>query len=405
MCEAKRIVYLVGIGMGTLRGMTREAAELLEGCSCILGAKRLIAPFENGSVPCQALYQPEKIREYLDGRPELKTAGVVLSGDTGFYSGAKKLEETLSAAGYELRRVPGISSVVYLAAALHVSWEDAALVSLHGRWQNWIYEVVHNARTFLLLGGDCAGERIGEKLRDYGLGEVTVSVGKNLSYPDEEIFSGKASELSEEDTKGLCVCCIENPNWERHTAIHLPDEAFLRGNVPMTKEEVRTVCIAKLRLTKDAVLYDVGAGTGSVAIEAALQGGGIRVYAIEKNPEGIGLIQKNAQKFRTDAVQTVEGNAPEALEGLEAPTHVFIGGSSGNLKEILRTVRAKNENVRIVLTAISLDTMAEVMEAVKTGLLREPEIVQLSVAKSRKLGAHHMMTGQNPIYIVSEAEQ
>lgn len=404
MCEAKRTVYLVGIGMGTSGGMTQDAKKVLEDCSCILGAKRLTAPFEQGSVPCHALYQPEKIREYLDGHPEFAKAGIVLSGDTGFYSGAKKLEEALSGAGYEVKRIPGISSVVYLAAALHVSWEDAALVSLHGRWQNWIYEVVHNARTFLLLGGDCAGEKIGEKLRYYGLGDVTVSVGKNFSYPDEAIFSRKASELSEEDTKGLCVLCIENPDWERHTAIHVPDEAFLRGNVPMTKEEVRTVCIAKLRLTKDAVLYDVGAGTGSVAVEAALQGGGIRVYAIEKNPEGVGLIQKNAQKFRTDAVQTVEGNAPQALEQLEAPTHVFIGGSSGNLKEIIRTVRQKNEKVKIVLTAISLDTMAEVMDAVKTGLLREPEIVQMSVAKSRKLGAHHMMTGQNPIYIVSEAE-
>lgn len=403
MCEAKRIVYLVGAGMGTPGGMTQEAKEALEGCGCILGAKRLTAPFEEGSAPCHALYEPEKIRAYLDGHPEVIKAGIVLSGDTGFYSGAKKLEEALSD-GYEIRRIPGISSVVYLAAALHVSWEDAALVSLHGRRQNWIYEVVHNARTFLLLGGNRAGERIGEKLRHYGLGDVTVFVGKNFSYPDEKIFSRKGSELSEEETEGLCVLGIENPGWERHTAIHVPDGAFLRGSVPMTKEEVRTVCIAKLRLTKDAVLYDVGAGTGSVSVEAALQGGGIRVYAVEKNPEGVDLIRRNAQKFRTDAVQAVEGNAPEALEQLEAPTHVFIGGSSGNLKEIIRTVRAKNEKARIVLTAISLDTMAEVMDAVKTGLLREPEIVQMSVAKSRKLGAHHMMTGQNPIYIVSEAE-
>ena len=132
MCEVKRIVYLVGAGMGTPGGMTQEAKEALEGCNCILGAKRLTAPFEEGSAPCHALYEPEKIRAYLDGHPEVIKAGIVLSGDTGFYSGAKKLEEALSD-GYEIRRIPGISSVVYLAAALHVSWEDAALVSLHGR--------------------------------------------------------------------------------------------------------------------------------------------------------------------------------------------------------------------------------------------------------------------------------
>ena len=127
----------------------------------------------------------------------------------------------------------------------------------------------------------------------------------------------------------------------------------------MTKEEVRTICIAKLDLEKDAVLYDVGAGTGSVAVEAACQDGSIRVYAIEKNPEGIELIRKRA-KLRTDNVQIVEGTAPEALRKLEPPTHVFIGGSSGNLREILLAVKKKNPDVQIVLTAISLDTMAEV---------------------------------------------
>lgn len=172
----------------------------------------------------------------------------------------------------------------------------------------------------------------------------------------------------------------------------------------MTKEEVRTICIAKLELTKEAVLYDVGAGTGSVALEAACQEGSIRVYAIEKNPEGVELIRKNAQKLRTDNVQIVEGTAPQALKDLEVPTHVFIGGSSGNLREIVLTVKEKNPDVRIVLTAISLDTMAEVMETVEQGMLREPEIVQITAAKSRKLGRHHMMTGQNPIYIISEGE-
>ena len=160
----------------------------------------------------------------------------------------------------------------------------------------------------------------------------------------------------------------------------------------MTKEEVRTICISKLDLEKDAVLYDVCAGTGSVAVEAACQDGSIRVYAIEKNPEGIELIRKNVQKLRTDNVQIVEGTAPEALRKLEPPTHVFIGGSRGNLREILLAVKKKNPDVQIVLTAISLDTMAEVMEAVDEGLLREPEIVQITAAKARKRGRHHMMT-------------
>ena len=128
---------------------------------------------------------------------------------------------------------------------------------------------------------------------------------------------------------------------------------------------MRTICIGKLELTRDAVLYDVGAGTGSVAIEAACQDGSICVYAIEKNPEAVNLIRENAAKFRTDNVQIIQGMAPEAMQDLVPPTHVFIGGSSGNLKEILLAVKGKNPNVRIVLTVISLDTLAEVMDAVE----------------------------------------
>jgi len=170
----------------------------------------------------------------------------------------------------------------------------------------------------------------------------------------------------------------------------------------MTKEEVRTVSIAKLKLTKNAVIYDVGAGTGSVSIEAALQGENLRVYAIEKNPDGAELIRKNMQKFRADQIQVIEGVAPEALEALEMPTHAFIGGSTGQLKEIIQCIKKKNPDVRIVINAISLETVKEAMEAMEEGLLADPEIIQLNVAKSKKLGRYHMMTGLNPIYIISD---
>ena len=351
MCKEKRIVYLAGIGMGTKEGMTVQAKESLKGCDCMIGAKRLLEEVSDADCVCHAEYLPEKIEEYLRKHPQFCRIGIVLSGDAGFYSGAKKLEEVLNGSEerYEIQRIPGISSVVYFAAALHTSWEDAALVSLHGRWQNWIYEAEHHAKTFLLLGG--RKENLKEKLLYYGLEDLTVHIGKNFSYPQEQIFSKTVSELTEEDTEGLCIVCLENPHPSQKVCRHLKDEAFTRGNVPMTKEEVRTICIAKLDLEKDAVLYDVGAGTGSVAVEAACQDGSIRVYAIEKNPEGIELIRKNVQKLRTDNVQIVEGTAPEALRKLEPPTHVFIGGSSGNLREILLAVKKKNPDVQIVLTA------------------------------------------------------
>ena len=274
-------------------------------------------------------------------------------------------------------------------------------MSLHGKDEDFIQTVDRNRKTILLLGGGQSGEKVLGRLKEYGMDHVTVHAGSRLSYEDERIVSGKPSELSEKDLAGLCTVLIENPFPERGACPHVRDGEFIRGRVPMTKEEVRAVSIARLQLTEDAVVWDVGAGTGSVSVEAARSGDRIRVYAVEKNPEALELIRENRKKFRADGIRIVPGEAPGVLETLEAPTHVFIGGSSGNLQEILSCVLEKNENARIVVNAISLETVKEVMEAAESGTLKSPEITQLTVSRSRELGRYHMMTGQNPVYIVS----
>ena len=401
-------ICLAGIGMGSKDGQTQEVQHAIETADILLGAERMIERY-SAKIEKRPYYMTEQILPYLEqlqknGLTEQKDplrVTVLFSGDTGFYSGAKKLADILKKDGYEVQIFPGISSVIYLAARVGKSWEDAKIISMHGRSQNFIYAVANHEKTFLILGKS-AGKEICEKLKYYHLEQVTVSVGNHLSYPDEEIVIKKGNELQAEDFGDLTTILIENPKPEKRTGIHLADEELIRGSVPMTKEEVRTVSIAKLKLTKNAVIYDVGAGTGSVSIEAALQGENLRVYAIEKNPEGAELIRKNMQKFRTDQIQVIEGVAPEALEALEMPTHAFIGGSTGQLKEIIQCIKKKNPDVRIVINAISLETVKEAMEAMEEGLLADPEIIQLNVAKSKKLGRYHMMTGLNPIYIISD---
>lgn len=182
----------------------------------------------------------------------------------------------------------------------------------------------------------------------------------------------------------------------------IPDSQFIRGRVPMTKQEVRILSIVKLQLDKASVVYDIGAGTGSVSIEAAGQCIDGMVYAIEKAPEGISLIDANRKKFNIGNIELVEGAAPQCMEELPAPTHVFIGGSGGRLIDIVKAVREKNPKVRFVLNAVTLETVGELMKL--QSLFPEyadMEVIQVSVSRGKVLGAHHLMSAENPVYIAA----
>lgn len=408
----QRRIYLVGIGMGAKKTQTLQVQRILEECDCIVGASRMLEAVREYGKPEICSYKPEEICSWMETHPQYKKIAIILSGDTGFYSGAKKLEEAINRKWNqeenqtaEIYQIPGISSIVYLAAKLNCSWDDAKIVSAHGKKQNYIQIIASSYKTFILLGGAGINEEVCRKIQEYHLEHVTFYIGKNLSYENESVFIRKGAEVTPSDLSGLCTVMVDNPSpqsW-KHQAI--PEIEWIRGKVPMTKEEVREISIRKLGLTEDAVLYDIGAGTGSVSIEAALCSEQIQVYAIEKNPEGIELIKQNKKKFCTDWVTPIEGMAPDVLEGLEQPSHVFIGGTAGNLKSILKKVREKNPKVQIVLNAISLETIKEVMSAIEEGLLINPEIIQISVSKAKILGQYHMMMGQNPIYIVTDRKE
>ena len=236
---------------------------------------------------------------------------------------------------------------------------------------------------------------------EYGLAHVTVHIGIQLGYEDEKILSGTPEELLKQSIDGLCVALIENETPFSGIRACVDDEEFSRGKAPMTKSEIRSLSVAKLQLPKDAVVYDVGAGTGSVTIELALAAEDGCIYAIERNQEACDLIEENKRKFGTPNIQVVHGLAPEAMGDLPAPTHAFIGGSAGNLKEIITCLLGKNPLIRLVINTVTLETMAEVSECLKALNLIEEETICVNVSRAKKLGAYHLMMGQNPIYIVT----
>lgn len=397
--QVQRKLAIVGIGMGNRDNMTVEAQKACMEADLLIGAGRMLEQIAEPGKPVFVSYKPQEIYEYVMNHPEYEKIALLQSGDLGFYSGAKKLMEIF--VGEEMEVYPGISSVVYLCDRLHTSWEDVVLVSQHGRYANLIGKIRKNKKVFALLGKGSMVNELCQKLTEYQMDQVVLHVGLDLSYPTEQIRTGLASELRTQSFADLCVVLLENPNPDTVITHGMEDEAFLRAKVPMTKSEVRSISLSKLRLAKDSVVYDVGAGTGSISIEAALQAEDGYVYAIEKKEEAVALMRENQKKFAVDNLEIVEGLAPEALESLPAPTHVFVGGSSGNMKTILELVLKKNPSVRIVINCIALETVAESLDCVKTLPVKEVDIAAVSIGKSKEIGKYHMMMGQNPVYVIS----
>ena len=394
----KRRVSLIGIGMGP-GDLTERSASIVMGADLLVGAKRMLEAVDSTGKDVLTEYRSDVIARYLDENPRYRNVAVLLSGDVGFYSGATGLLGKLDRNVYDVNVEPGISSIVYLCAKLGTTWQDAYLTSCHGRESNIVNLVGTRAKVFTLLSGQDTVHEMCRQLFEYNLNSVSVTLGQDFGYPTERIFTGTPSQCLDESFGDLCVALIENPTPDTRNSISIPDEVFTRGDAPMTKSEVRTLSVAKLKLCRDSVVYDIGAGTGSVSIEMALTAYLGKVYAIEREDIAADLIEINKRKFQAANLEVVRGLAPEAMRDLPAPTHAFIGGSAGNLKSIVQCLLDKNPDIRIVINSVTMETMAETMQVVKELNLVEEEFVNVTIAKSRRLGRYHLMTGQNPVYI------
>ena len=407
-------ITLVGAGMGKLE-LTEEGQQAIQTAEVLFGAPRLLAPYEieketrpyylaRDILPCMEQMRQEK--------GVLGNVTILFSGDTGFYSGAEKLYNALLENGYkDVRIVPGISAVGALSARCGIAWQDAALFSIHGKergtWEASVIErVQHNSKTILLLSDRKQATALCEVLAEAGLGRCNMYFGYQLSYPEEMVQEYAVEEwperLSDYPEAGLYTAMLLNEEPEkRKYSYGWPEEAFVRGKVPMTKEEVRSIVLGKLRLREGNIVYDIGSGTGSVAVEIAALSSTLEVYALECKEEGCALIEANRERYHCSNLHLVPGMAPESFAGLPVPDVAFIGGSKGRLIEILQALYERNPQMRVVATAISLETISELSEVRQHFSLGSYEMVQVQVSRGRNVGDYQLMQGENPIFIVT----
>lgn len=406
-----RKVTIIGAGPGNPDLLSRAALDAIDIADVVIGAHRALAGIDvpHDVVRCELVKTADIVAALTDAA-SWQRAVVVMTGDVGLFSGARRLVEALSGdARVDVRIIPGISSTSYLAARLARPWQDWRFASAHGVACDIVAEAERTGELFLVTSGGEDPSRLSGELVQAGFGDARVTVAERLSYPDERITCATASEIAGQTFDDLNVMLIEfaggagspaNSRWP-YASSGIPDELFIRGDVPMTKQEVRAVALAKLRLTATDTVWDVGAGTGSVSIEAALVARAGSVWAVERNAAGVRLIRENADAFGCGNVHAVSGVAPEALAKLPVPDAVFVGGSAGELPSIVEAALEKNSQVRLCVPCVTVETLTEACALLSGSRFKGFEACQVSAARAEAVGSHHLMKAQNPVFLVS----
>lgn len=388
-------VTIIGTGLG-LHTMTLEAKEAVQQADVLLGAPRMIEPYKAQPKFSFPYYLPKDVAAFIE-EYDAQTFAILVSGDVGFHSAATRLADVL--VDYDLHFIPGISTVNAFFAKLKLPWQEAAFISMHGRDMHIVDAVRRNRLTFCLTGNNF--KEIGMAMEKAGFDQIKMYVGENLGTENENIYETVAANLIKGDFSPLTVLLFVNETFDDRTLCGIADKNFNRlTGIPMTKSAIRAMIISKLCLRPKDICWDIGAGTGSVTIELALNAYCGQVYAVERRENAIPLIEQNARAFHIGNITTSQAKASEVIETLPIPDAVFIGGSGGELQKIIEVILNKNAQAKIVVTAVTLETVTAVLNLfTKAGL--EPDIAQINVSCAKKAGVLHMMEAQNPITILS----
>ncbi|MCR1917801.1 precorrin-6y C5,15-methyltransferase (decarboxylating) subunit CbiE [Frisingicoccus caecimuris] len=408
-------IRIIGGGPGDTAYILPAARQAAEQCDLIIGDGRMLRAFGlEVDEKCVFEMGPMMKRlEWLKEQPDSLKAGILVSGDPLIYSMFRLVRRTFPEA--EVRIVPGIGSVQAFAARLGESMEESKIISAHGR--NMTGEFLAAAvrqypKLFILCDNERTPGWVAGQLMDMGLAAVDMSAGSRISYLDEKIISGAPEQLIGTEWPALSLVMIKSKSDDMEQPVPmngkqgalnrlLRDDEFLRNQTPMTREEVRWIILGKLNLLPDSVLWDVGAGTGSVSVECARHCPMGKVIAVEKNPRALEVLYENQKQLASDNMEIIEGAAPEVLEGLERPTHVFVGGAGRALKDILKVLCKKGPGIQVVIASVTLETMIEACQLAETMEgLEKTEQLTIRIEKERSVGSYHLMEGGHPVTLL-----
>lgn len=347
-----------------------------------------------------------KIKDTLGQIDKILSGGhdvvMAVSGDPLMYSLYRTICNDPISTNWDIDIIPGVGSLQMLGAAFGETMEDAFIISVHGRTKtagSIALAVTEHPKVFFLCSKEQGPAWLSQIMLDYQLDGVTVCAGANLSYEEEILVSGSPAEMVQKEFPSLCVAMIKNPSpCQIIRPCFLSDEDFERDKTPMTKEEIRVLILHKMKLHPDDIVWDIGAGTGSVSVECARQVPFGEVHSVERNEIAVKLIHKNKEKFSTENLFVYEGDAAQTASKLPEPDKVFIGGSGREMSQILEIIAAFPKKIKVVISAVTIETIAETNELLGK-YNPDFDVIQATIGRGRKIGSYHIMDTNNPVMI------
>lgn len=401
-------IFIVGIGDNGPESLDARARAVVESAEILMGGSRLLDMFNGSAQKVPITAKLEAVVEAIRENRGRKRIVVLASGDPLFHGIARTLLARLPREWFEI--LPNVSSMQLAFARAKEPWDDALFVSLHGKPLELLAGHLESRKIGIFTDDRNTPDAIARFLLQRGETGWRMTVCENLAGPDERVVAGSPSEIAAMKFAPLnVVVLVRQEGGEAEggrvewPGFGIPESLFLQRKPKaglITKSEVRVIALSKMRLRPDSVVWDVGAGSGSVAVEAARLASRGRVYAVEKNAGDAELIRKNAVRFGVANVETVHGSAPDALTGLPPPDAVFVGGSDGKMEAILSAIGARlKPGGRIVLTFATLENLAEAWRVLKA-MEMETEVSQISVSRGAPILEMTRLEALNPVFLV-----
>lgn len=403
-------IHIVGIGDDGLEGLTGHARQLVQQAEVLISTASMLAKVPDSSAErIEVAGDLEELKQTIVGLADRPTV-MLASGDPLFYGIARYLTDTFGKEQFEV--VPHVSSMQLAFARVKESWDDAYLSNLATQSLDRVVDSVRTAeRVGLFTTESISPSVIAEALLDRRIDYFTAYVCENLGTPDETVTHGDLESIRDQSFAAMNVMILvrrqgaaDRPSGsEQRRLFGNPDDLFLQSRPKrglLTPSEVRCIALAELDLTRESIVWDVGAGSGSLAIEAASIANRGKVFAIEMDAEDYGLMIDNAKMFEVPSLVPVHGQAPEAWKDLPDPNAIFVGGTGRMVPDLVAAALQRlSQGGRIVVNVSSPDNLVAVQAKIEAGGLRS-DVRMINIARGQYQLDRVRFDALNPTFLV-----